>query len=336
MKLSNEELKSITSGAAYTDSVEERTVFHRFTKEQEIFYKADAPDFSNKIYSNSGIRLEFRTDSTSLFIKALLTQRTSRNYYSFEVFVNREKAGVLRGQLRDEAVAGEKGIKVAGEFKLGESKEMKDVCVFLPWSFSADIEEISVDDGSIVAPINRTKKIIMYGDSITQGYNTAFTCNSYASRLAIMLDAETRNKGIGAEIFRPGLAKIKDDDFEADIITVAYGTNDWAGNISKELFDERSDDFYSALSENYPNAKIFAISPIWRADFKDAHEMGEFLEIKNQIKNIANKYENVIYLDGFDFVPHRKELYQDEFLHPNDEGFEYYAQALVNEINKYL
>ena len=35
MKLSHEQIKSITLGAAYVEEIEQRTVFHRFTKEQE-------------------------------------------------------------------------------------------------------------------------------------------------------------------------------------------------------------------------------------------------------------------------------------------------------------
>ncbi|MBR2850513.1 MAG: hypothetical protein IKB84_05715, partial [Clostridia bacterium] len=61
MKLTHEQIKSITVGAAYIELVDDKTVFHRFTKEQEELYKTVKKEFYNKAFSNSCIRLEFET-----------------------------------------------------------------------------------------------------------------------------------------------------------------------------------------------------------------------------------------------------------------------------------
>lgn len=335
MKLSHEQIKSITLGAAYIEEIDGKTVFHRFTKEQEELYGVVKPEFYNKAHSNSCIRLEFETDSASLFLKSHMTQRSSRVYYSQDIFVDGKLAGSLWGKFDELPNSSKSGI-AAGRFMLGEAGKTKKVAILLPWSYSSDIIELSLDDGSFVTPVKKKLKMMLYGDSITQGYNAVHTRNSYASRVAMILDAEARNKGIGAEIFRPALAELKDEDFEPDIITVAYGTNDWAGGVSKELFDQRSDGFFGALSRNYPKAKIFALAPIWRADWQDTHTLGEFFEVRDQLRRVADKYENVIFIDGFNFLPHDPELYNDRFLHPNDDGFAYYADGLLSEIKKYL
>ena len=79
------------------------------------------------------------------------------------------------------------------------------------------------------------------------------------------------------------------------------------------------------LSKNYPNAKIFALSPIWRLNTEKECAVGSFFDIEPQIKEIARSLPNVIFISGFNFIPHDTKYFYDRHLHPSDEGFEYYA-----------
>ena len=327
MKLSYEQIKNVTLGAAYVDVFEENIRFHRFTKEQETLYETVSDNFYNKAFANSCVRLEFKTNSSRLFIKAKVTPRSSRRFYSHDVFVD----GKLCGSLENSYIEVE-GAIVSKEFILGEKEAEKSVRICLPWSCSSDIIELSIDDGATLIPIKKDIKMLCYGDSITQGYDAMSTSNSYASKLTTELNAETRNKGIGGEIFRPELARLKDDGFQPSIITIAYGTNDWGTEISKDAFVKRVNDFFEAVVKNYPNAKVFVIAPIWRADWQDIHTFGEFKQIKEELLKAANKHSGITLIDGFDFVPKETELFSDKYLHPNDEGFEYYAKNLINEL----
>jgi len=47
----------------------------------------------------------------------------------------------------------------------------KTVCVYLPWSVKTLFDEISVDDNSFIEAIKPEKKLLVFGDSITQGYD---------------------------------------------------------------------------------------------------------------------------------------------------------------------
>lgn len=331
MQLTHEQIKSITLGAAYVEFTDNKTVFHRFTKEQEALYQTVKSDFYNKTLSTSCVRLEFKTDSSYLFIKTQIKPRSSRKFYSLDVFVNGKFHGAMSGSINcDDNIVDSK------EFHIGENGKSKTVRIHLPWSCSSDIIELSVDDGAFIEPVKKSKKMLCFGDSITQGYDATYTSNSYASKLTIHLDTETRNKGIGGEIFRPELASIKDSDFDPSIITVAYGTNDWAADISKDDLCTKIDGFFSSLVENYPSAKIFCIAPIWRADWQAQHSFGEFLNLKEELIRIAKKYPSITVINGFDFVPHECELFSDKYLHPNDDGFSHYAKNLISEIEKYL
>ena len=46
--------------------------------------------------------------------------------------------------------------------------------------------------------------------------------------------------------------------------------------------------------------------------------------------------ENISVISGFDFVPMDEKYYADLKLHPNDEGFEYYAENLYKEIKEMI
>ena len=208
MKLTHERIENITLGAAYVDTADGNTRFHRFTKEQERLYETVSDNFRNKTLANSCVRLEFTTDSSTLFIKTHVTPRSSRRFFSHEIFVDERLCGTLGGDCSDAD-----GAVTSKEFLLGEKGVEKSVRICLPWSCSSDIIELSLDDGATLVPIKKSFKILCFGDSITQGYDALLTSNSYASRITTDFDAETRNKGIGGEIFRSELAKLKDDGF---------------------------------------------------------------------------------------------------------------------------
>ena len=325
MKLSIEQIKSIAIGTSYVDEADGRTILHRFTKEQEEAYKGWCDDFYNKCFATAGIRLEFFTDSTSMFLKVKVRHSSSRGFFTHDIFVDGKMIGQL-GASHEEYSAMDNS-QISGKFYLGEGE--KKVCVYFPWSFSSQIAEISLDDGAKLEPVEKKYRMIMFGDSITHGYDAYSTVNSYATRLADMLNANAVNKGIGAEKFRPELAALK-DYFEPDIITVAYGTNDWGCNDKAE-FERSSKRFYENLSKNYPNAKIFAITPIWRADIDDSREF-KFRYVNEYLHNIADKLDNVTAIDGYSFVPEDTSLFSDLYLHPNDDGFAYYAENLYKKI----
>ena len=114
-------------------------------------------------------------------------------------------------------------------------------------------------------PVKAGKTLLAFGDSITQGMDAMRPSNRYVTKLANYLGAEEVNKGISGECYFPPLAEAK-DDLNPDYITVAYGTNDWSKK-GRDIFQVNSKAFYKALRKNYPNTPIYAITPIWRADF---------------------------------------------------------------------
>ena len=335
MKLNFDTVKEIATGAAVVKEENGNIVLNRFTAAQEELYRLRDKDLYTKTFSTAGIRLRFETDSKKMFLKIKVSVSSSRKYFSVDVFADGKPVGYIDNYSHMELPVDYTTIncdlgEFSKEFSLGEGT--KNICIYMPWSVKAEICEISLDDNAAVKAVKPKKKLLAFGDSITHGYDALRSSNRYAARLADMLDAEEFNKAIGAEIFFPGLAAEK-DGINPDYITVAYGTNDWS-KTDEETFMRNCSEFYSNLASAYPESKIFAITPIWRKDLNDYRPMGDFFKVERFIKSVAAEHKNITAITGIDFVPHDEKYYADLRLHPNDKGFEFYADALYKEIKE--
>ncbi len=341
MKLTIEDIKKITWGAVNITKDELGVTFHRFTEtEEEIYRNLDTVrkrTDSLRVMSPAGIKLCFKTDSKSLKLNADLSF-SSRRFYSFDIFVNGTLYTSLKSFNEEDlpfkySVLDYNPGYFEGEVTLSDGE--KEIVIYLPWSVRMHNFTLLLDDGAKVVPLEKPiKKLLCYGDSITQGFDALYPHRRYAGQLARLLRAEEFNKAIGGEVFNPDLAACK-ADFKPDYITVAYGTNDWTKS-ERDTFKKNAKKFYYSLSKNYPDSKIFAITPIWRKDCNEISKVGEFSFIDEYISSVAEELPNVTVIHGYSLVPHYTDLFADLCLHPRDAGFDFYAMNLYNEIKKHI
>ncbi len=335
MNFDIELLRACANGACRVEKVEESGGgfgFYRFTEEQVEAYKYN-PDFYKKTFSTPCINLNFKTNSTSLTLEAETFSGTSRTFFAFDLLVD----GKLVDYMGNIEKLGENYDwskcdlgSYSRRFELGKGE--KEVKLVFPFSVKSIVKTVAVDDGAYVTPIKAAKKMVLFGDSITHGYDAAHPTNSYAFKLSEHLGVQGFNKAIGADMFFPQLATLP-EEFTPDYITVAYGTNDW--NVrSAEAFRSGCKGFFENLRRTYPAVKIFAILPIWRKDLNDPKAM-TFDEARRFIEDTARENE-IIPIDTIDFIPHDSKYFSDGFLHPNDEGFDHYFEGLKKEIDKYI
>ena len=341
MKLNLEQVKSITQGAVNICEKDGYFDFHRFTPEQEFLYNdPENPRplavSKHKSLTSAGVKLRFITDSTTLSLTVKFENGTWRSYYSADVCCNGKFIGAIASHesMPEDIYVGIEEKEITKSFSFDNAE--KEICIYLPFSTITKIKDIILDDGSLIKPVKPEKILLAFGDSITHGYDSFRSFNSYANRLADKLTYQIYNKAIGGEIFFPELAKTK-DAFTPDLISVAYGTNDWSNtNITREILIDHAQSFIKNIKITYPNSKIAIISPIWRKDFEEERPCGEFSSVANILKEQAEKFDNVYFIYGFDFVPKNSSYYTDARLHPNDQGFEHYANNLYQEIKKIL
>ncbi len=333
MILTFEEMREMVQGAEEVFGEGTHISFARFNRaERELYEKTE---FRMKIPSCAAVQLVFQTDADILNLKVnLACFAASRSFFMIDVFKNGAFLDSM-GNIDEEET------DIYRSFSLGEFEKSfalgngdKTVRIVLPWTSAVEISALSLDSATYAKAVKRSKKMLAYGDSITQGYDAVHPSNAYIVKLADALDAEVIDKAMGGEIFFPPLSEIK-SNMNPDYITVAYGTNDW-GKRTPDTFRANCRAFYSNLAKLYPHARIFAITPIWRKDYGDNRPFGSFFEIEKIIKEETADLSNVTVIEGFDLVPHDSAYFADVRLHPNDAGFAYYGENLTKAIRACL
>ena len=325
MKLTLEQIKSAARGVAYVSEEGGLIRLHRFTPEQEELYHGVSPEFYDKAFATAGVILEFDTDSKYLDLQVAVRKGSSRLRFVHSIFVDEQPIGLLTGNLTPPETC-----YAGGRWFLGEGQ--KQVKILFPWSACSMIRALELDDGASFTPVAKARKIIFFGDSITQGYDAALPEDSYASILANALDGNCLDKAIGGEVFRPALAEMPDEG-PIDLITVAYGTNDWVFKTA-DVLEQNARAFYTQLRKLYPDTKIVVLAPVWRGDWQEAMPGGDFRQVAELLQAIAEEIGNTLYIDCFDFIPQEPAFFNPDVLHPNSDGFRCYGQRLVEIFKK--
>ena len=342
-QLTFDEIRAATLGAARVCREAGGVRFYRFTEEEERVYRDRplAPHLTGvyrKTFSTAGIKLSFRTDSRRLFLAISAEQGgSSRSFFSLDVLVDGAPVGYI-DNFSDAPPTPDlwKRVCPLGDFErtfdLGEGK--KTVTVHLPWSAVLTLREICLDDGATLAPVKPHKRLLVYGDSITHGYDATRPHLRHIAQLCDRLGLEEYNKAIGSEVFFPPLARCA-CELAPDYVLVAYGTNDWA-NIDYPTFAKNCADFYTALAARHPKARIFALTPIARGDLQEGGTFGPLARVGEKIREVAAGAKNITVIDCTNAVPREVAFFSDDFLHPNDEGFSHYFENLTREMRKYI
>lgn len=323
-QLNFEQLKSMFSGVASFEEESGYLKLCRYTKKQMEFYKKTSDRNYLRAGASADIILDFNTDSTNISFNCKTVRASSLQMGYIDVYVD-GKLKLHEGKMDSD----ENEINIDFSMPTGN----KRVTIYFPCLFSSQIKDFKIDKNSYIKKIKKEKKFMFFGDSITQGYISEFPSLSYANLIGNRFNAEIMNQAIGGEFY--DVTHLDDTlEFTPDVIIVAYGTNDWNGekNIIKNATE-----YFDKLTSLYPNAKIFDILPIWRTDILLKNEIKKYTfdTARTYIEDVCAKYDNVIVLDGYDYVPHFQNFYFDH-VHPNELGYSYYADALENDLKKIL
>lgn len=326
MKLSFEQIIPLLQGAEDIVWKDNCIVPHRFTAAEMHAFDNNA-DFQRKSYAASCVRLAFRTDAKSFTMAYHVNKGSSRTFYYFDVHVN----GVMVQHSGHESFLE----CPDNELHVTLDGQKNDITVYFPCLSEIDIKSFEINGQTLLEPLRRNRVLYSYGDSITQGYDAIYPSNAYPNQLADVLEAEVFNKAIGGDVFNPALA-LKTGSHRPDVITVAYGTNDWSHKNTKETFFAQMNGFYANLHALYPDVPVFAILPLWRRDRDRVTDIGTFDELRTYLTDAVKPYANFRLLDGYMMVPHLEEMFSDKYLHPNDFGFQYYAKNLILQVKAAL
>ncbi|MBQ8835977.1 MAG: SGNH/GDSL hydrolase family protein [Clostridia bacterium] len=325
MVLNNEQLKSIAANCIdLRTRINGRAQFVRFTDKQvEVYQKAN---FVYQPISTPCSCFDFIYDGEIIAFEFDVICYGSRNFLSFDLYDGDVMVHSLFTYADSE---GQRQFF----YKFPDKKERR-VRIFMPFSVGLEMWNFTLDDGShfTPTPTDGRIKMLFLGDSITHGYDTHYTSMSYAATVARHFDAVCLNHGVGGYVFK---AESLDEElpFDPDVITVAYGTNDWGRyGADEEKYREAADEYFARLCEIYPKAKIFGILPVWRADEDRRPERMPFTRVYEILREVYAAH-GVTLIDGEKAVPQMRNFYSDG-LHPNTIGQHVYGLSVIEALEK--
>jgi len=268
--------------------------------------------------------LRLQTDSQTLDLTGFVREG-ARTYAGFDVEVDGRAITALRLDTSDE----EQTLRLVNF----PDRFSRQIVVTFPQSAIVELTAVLLEDDAETSPIPESKtKYLSIGDSITQGMDAAGPASAYVIQLARLMDAELLNLGVGGHIF--DLDAMDDDlPYTPDIVTVAYGTNDWTREFTRGQIADTTTQYLSRLLNTVAkSAKVYVLTPLWRAIGEEVKPGGTLLEFSEAIATAASEVKGITVIDGTRLVPHRMDIMPDG-THPNDEGFLHYALNLHKAIS---
>ena len=323
MQFSAHTLLPYASGALGAWDSPEGICLRRLTPQQLHQFDAD-PHRAIRTRCNAGIVLEMDTDAAALEMDYRLQKDAPRPYGYVEVFVD---GAPFAAEGSDTQMA------LEGSLRLALPSGAKRLQIVLPALHEMAISRLALQGETRVAPVAHRFRYLAFGDSISQGYDAIFSSQAYPTRIARAIDALLVNQAIGGDVFRANYPQAL-PGFAPDLITVAYGTNDWSSR-TREDFEEAMAGFFQNLHSAYPGAPVLAITPIWRADGEELPRFGPFGAVGEAIRRECAKYGYTV-IDGLSLVPHDSRYFYDARLHPNAEGFGHYFANLIGAVRQTL
>ncbi|WP_135550389.1 SGNH/GDSL hydrolase family protein [Paenibacillus cymbidii] len=210
----------------------------------------------------------------------------------------------------------------------GSSGVACKVEVFLPQYAWLTVTDVRLTPGASVAPAEDrpSLRLLCLGDSITQGADSRNPAGTYPVRLARLLNAELLNQGVGGHDFDPDSFD-PELPYEPDLITIAYGINDWAKDKTAATIAANATRLLERLTARYSGVPVLLATPIWYSKSGDIKASGTVADVRTAIADAVGGFAQVRVVDGLELVPPFEYLYADG-LHPTDEGFGHYAAGL--------
>ena len=331
--LRGEELAEYMHNALTVEQCEDGYIRpRRFTDRQVARYEADSNHGTHGNYgpitrAGSGVTLDFVTDSSFVGLNFTWLDVIGYSYACFDFYVD--------GVLFDDCYMENPRYSLMA-FQVPEGTH--HIQIYFPWNSDTKILEMHLSEGAQIFPApEKSHRILTFGDSITQGYIGIHPSVSYANIMARKLNAELLNQAIGGYYFEKGSLDEALTAWKPDLITVAYGTNDFTHSATEAEFRAACGGFVERLTELFPDTRILGIMPIYRNDerFGARLLMREYTyeDAMNIIRETYAKSENITVLEDH-FYPHSKDFFAPDFLHPNDQGFLFYGEAVVKAIRK--
>ncbi len=320
--VSMEKIKELTFGAVRIWEDDGYVYFSRFTEKQEKL--AFSRNFGAHNVATASIKIEFLTCGGEISFDYKASKVVPGDCFNIEITRDGKPVHHVYVEGNDSEMGDLK-------YTVPASDAPVDISIYFPNLASMQIKNLILPADAVA--VKKDLKLLALGDSITHGEWANHPNHTYINIVANELNAELINQGVRGDVF---FADNIDEDlpFDPDIITVAYGANDYAGG---KLVSEKPVEYLEKLYSIYGDKKIFVILPIWYGKEEELCNGYTLEDGRMYLKGLTEKYPNMTAINCGKVVPCLPEFYRDEImLHPNDLGYFYYGAHVTKAIKKEL
>lgn len=251
--LTGERILPYLHGCTGSYSIDGSMGFSRFTEDELLYYSARSDLDFVRSHAPAGVYLEFITDAPRIS----LTYRIYREkgFYVLNSGIDIWENGIFSANFSVD-VSSDDDVTVSYTRRFRDPSAVRvyfpNGCVFLPISFD-------LGNAEPVQSENK-KRILFYGDSITQSAYIPTPSLSWFIPVAEHLDGEYVNRGIGSMIFDPDSLPSA-DDYAPDLVFIEYGSNDLGKVPDNETALASAGTWLKKMCRLYPSAEKYCILP---------------------------------------------------------------------------
>lgn len=323
MTLSPLTLSRLFKGAVHFEISRGYLCPHRYSRAQIDYMSRDTfePYWLGRALIAGPMRIEIKTDATEISFEYKASEPHERSN-TIDLYVNGALSDVY--YIKNDLTG-----KVS--FSVGEGE--KRISIYMPCESILKIKKFTLN-GHYRAVPDKKKRLLIIGDSITQGAGPDISSEAYANILCRELDLEVLAQGIGGYRYEPqDLMHI--DGFEPDAVMVLLGTNYYEASVlEKHGYDyaKSANEFYNRLCELYPDKKIVCVTPLWRTREMDTERFSWCIDA---IRSACAPHAQITVLDGFSLMPNVSACLADG-VHPSTFGSHMLGVSLAQRLRKIL
>ena len=178
-------------------------------------------------------------------------------------------------------------------------------------------------------------KILVFGDSLVAGYELSLD-DAFPAVLQKKLkkegfDFEVINAGVSGDTTSGGLTRLEWTlEMKPDYIILELGANDMLRGINPKVTRFNLEKMLKIIKQKE--------IPVLLAGMKSAPNLGSAFkgEYEGVFKELAEKYNAVYYPFFLEGVINKRDLMQDDGLHPNKEGVKVMVHNIFDSVNRLL
>jgi lysophospholipase L1-like esterase len=275
----------------------------------------------------AGVRLELVGDASHIDVE----YRTTTDSFGYRGPAAGCAFEVWRGDRKVDSQPAALGPN-AVRLRIGEGDGR--VVVYLPEGMKPMVRALAAVGGKI-EPAPAQPRWVAYGDSITEGWSASSPSRCWLAIAGREIAMNTINLGFAGSARGEIVLAQQIAALDADVITVAYGTNCWSTiPHSADMVRANTAAFLRIVRAAHPRVPMLVVSPLIRPDAEDGpNALGTTLaEIRAAIEQTVAERNDPLtaLLPGADLVP--PDLLTDG-IHPGDDGHRILATRIGDQVH---